>query len=214
MVHLDNLKGPPKEKQIIQRDDAKDPSSAAIGQDAELHPNGTSEHQEKDDDAPMPESLDEDLPPPVVEPPTESLPPHLRATLQAPREKPEQVATAPLCRTKQRIRMRETPDGLVVVDPEDEAVRPDETVVAGSHEGQKKDAGVSEQPLPSPEDDVVGPSDSIENGASKQARQEPSSSSAAEWQAYANVPNVPHVPRGFKVSTEAAHHVEILIDSV
>lgn len=202
VVHLDNLKGPRKGKQIGQHDEAKPTSPIAIGKDAEQHPNGSVEHESKDDvtsSPPKSASVELDTSSHVVKQPPEHLPPHLRASLQAPMERYEPVNTAPQCRTKHKDLLRETITGLVVIDPKDEAEPPVESSVTVSLSDPEKDAAVSEQ-LTSKADEVARLGDEIENGKSKQPHQEPVSTSAADWQAYANV------PRGFQVSIGPASH--------
>ena len=95
--------------------------------------------------------------------------------------------------------LRETITGLVVIDPKDEAEPPVESSVTVSPSDPEKDAALSEQ-LTSKADEVAGLGDGIENGPSKQPQQEPVSTSAADWQAYANV------PQGFQVSIDVASH--------
>lgn len=130
-----------------------------------------------------------------MEQPPANLPPHLRASLQAPIGKPKPVDTAPICRTKHKILLRETITGLVVVDPKDEAELPVESSVPVSLSDQEKDAKVSEQPSLRI-DEVVESGNGIENGTLNKPHQEPVSTSVPDWQAYANV------PRGYQVSIE------------
>lgn len=210
VVHLDNLKDPRKGKQIGQHDEAKPTSSVAIDKDAEQHPDGSNGHESKNNatsSPPKSASFELDTLSHVMKQPQENLPPHLRAILQAPMERHEPVDTAPIRRTKHKDMLRETITGWVVVDPKDEAELPVESSVTVSLSDPEKDAAVSEQ-LTSRTDEVVGLRDATENETVDEPHQEPVSTSAADWQAYANV------PRGIQVSIDSASHFRVRTDWV
>ena len=225
VVHLDNLRAPQKEKQITQHVEAKATSSATTGKHAEQHHNDPKDHEIKANDSPLPapsSSLEADASLLAVKPPPANLPPHLRACLQAPIERHIPVETAPICRKKYKDLLRETIDGLVVVDPNDEAGLPVESSVPVSYADQEKDARVSEKPSAKvPEqpsttvsvqsstaiDAVVGSGNDRENRALNQPHPAPVSTSVPEWQAFADV------GRGSQVSIRPPSHLKARADS-
>jgi hypothetical protein len=220
VVHLDNLKCPPRGKQGVHRFDAKPGSSATGGKDAEQQSNGSKDLRTAGSDGPLPSlpaSSDENSSPHLVKPPKEQLPPHLRASLQAPSSKAELVEVVPLCRTRHKIILRETITGLVVVDPQDEVLMPDVSLSNDENDTVKPspklngmaelgDTGVSEGPQKTTKDAVVEFGDGTDSETLKQHRQEPGTSSAADWQAYANV------TRGHQVSIQLTNPLQAPID--
>lgn len=222
VVHLDNLKAPSKGKQVAKRYDANPSSPTAGGKGAEKQPNGSKDPQDTGSDTVLPSlpaSTDESSTDHVVKPP---LPPHLRASLQAPSEKAELVETAPLCRTKHTVILRETVTGLVVVDPKDEAATPDQLSVSVPLPNEDNDVqqpspklngvalgdtGVSDEQQQAATGAVVELGDGTDTEALKQPPEDPVISTTADWQAYANV------PRGTQVSIQLTTIYRLLLTS-
>lgn len=183
VVHLDNLRAPRKGKQIAQHVEAKATSSAATGKDAELHLDDLYKHESPAKNPPSPE-VDSSLL--AVKPPAANLPPHLRPYLQDPSEKHPPVEAAPILREKYKTVLRETVDGLVVVDPNGEASLPIKSSASVSHSDHEQDIRAPEQ-LSARIDGAAASGNSTANEARDTPRQEPVSTSVPEWQAFANV---------------------------
>lgn len=212
VVHLDNLRAARKGKQIPQHVEAKATSSAPTGKDAEQHPSDPNEHESQVNNPHLPSSTSSpssevDSSPLAAKPSQANLPPHLRAHLLAPIENHLPVEAAPVCREKYKTVLRETVDGLVVVDPNDKADLPIESSVPVSRSDPEKDTRVSEQPSTTI-DAVVGSGNGTGNEALNKPHQKPVSTSVPEWQAFANV------RRGSQVSIEPPNHIQFRADSV
>lgn len=197
-MHLDNLRAPRKEKQIAQHVEAKATSSAVTGKDAEQHLNDPNTREIQTKNPPVPPSspsLEVDSSRLAVKPPPADLPPHLRHYLQDPIQNHTRVETPPILREKYKTVLRETVDGLVAVNPNDDATLPVKSSAPVSHSDHEKETRVSEQPSGTI-DGVALSGNSTGNDALNTTRQEPVSTSVPEWQAFANV------TRGSQVSIE------------